>query len=334
MVHALDENIGSLSHRSLKFEELFHETTASLRKLLGVPPEFQIFFLASATEAWERIIENLVDAASFHLVNGAFSRKFYETAVKLGKRVSMHEVEDGKGFYMPGIEVSDEAEIICVVQNETSTGVAVPTHDLYYLKKNNPEKLLVVDMVSSAPYLDIDYEFVDAAFFSVQKGFGLPAGLGVLIVGPKAMARSKALESVRPRGTYHSFATLERYARKNQTPETPNVLGIYLLRHVLEDMVTKGIDTIRKETDEKYVLIRDAVINNPKYHLFTADEDMRSHTVIVLEVEGGSRPLIESLADANIVVGSGYGSHKLNHIRIANFPAHSLENMRSLITRL
>src|SRR5258706_11076525 len=78
---ALAEDIGSISHRGKKFEELFSQTVTNLRMLLKVPQTRRIFFLSSGTEAMERVIENCVKKESFHFVNGSFSKRFFDTAV-------------------------------------------------------------------------------------------------------------------------------------------------------------------------------------------------------------------------------------------------------------
>ena len=87
-------------------------------------------------------------------------------------------------------EVPPDAEVICVTQNETSTACMVPEQSLVNLARRYPEKLMAVDVVSSCPDARVDYSLVDCAFFSVQKCFGLPAGLGVLMVSERAMSRS------------------------------------------------------------------------------------------------------------------------------------------------
>ena len=52
-------------------------------------------------------------------------------------------------------------------------------------------RLLAVDAVSSLPYPDFDYTKLDSVFFSVQKGFGLPSGLGVWMANDKCLAKAE-----------------------------------------------------------------------------------------------------------------------------------------------
>ena len=65
--------------------------------------------------------------------------------------------------------------------------------DIHKLKRSNQKRLMAVDMVSSAPIPEIDLDLIDTAFFSVQKAFGLPAGLGVWIANEKCLEKAKRL---------------------------------------------------------------------------------------------------------------------------------------------
>jgi len=227
---AFRDGIPSLAHRSREFEAIFKAATDGLRELLSIPGDFHIFFAASATEIWERSVQNLVQEKSFHLVNGAFSRRFYEIAKQLGKAPAKIEALVGQGFQQK-TEIPADTEMIGITHNETSTGVSLPMDYIHQFRSSNPGSLIVVDAVSSLPYPQFDYSKIDSVFFSVQKGFGLPAGLGVWIVNERCIAKAeKLLSGGYSVGTYHSLPSYAQNARKNQTPETPNVLGIFLFQ--------------------------------------------------------------------------------------------------------
>lgn len=333
--NALDENILSISHRSEKAQNIYAETVSNLKKLLEIPPQYKIFFLSSGTEAMERVIQNCAAQYSFHFVNGAFSKRFYKTSQELGKNARILEVKGGENFIFDKVKIPKETELICITQNETSSGVSIPPKLIYQLKEKYPKKLVAVDTVSSSPYINVDIKKLDLVFFSVQKGFGLPAGLAVLIVSPRAFQKSKTISkkgiSI---GSYHSFLSLDEYAVKNQTPETPNVLGIYLLGKVCRDMLDKGIENIRRETEEKAKLLYDFFAKKKGYKIFVADKLFRSNTVIVVEVDGGSKKLIEKLKTKGLIVSSGYGQYKESQIRIANFPAHTKDQILRLLKNI
>jgi phosphoserine aminotransferase len=332
---AIQDDICSLSHRSKKFQEIYASAVQNVKNLLGIPENFQIFFLGSATEAMERIIQNCVREHSFHFVNGSFSKRFFDISGWLGKKPEKVEVKFGEGFYFNDINIPDESELICLTQTETSAGTSVPMKEIYSLKKRHPEKLIAVDIVSSVPYPKIDFSKIDAAFFSVQKGFGLPAGLGVLVVNEKCLEKSRLLEKDGiSTGSYHNFSNLLKYAEKNQTSETPNVLGIYLMAKVAEDMLEYGINKIRKETEEKAERIYDFFENNRKMEPFVKNKKIRSQTIAVIETPGGSKEIVEKLKKKGITLGTGYKDFKEKQIRIANFPTHKISDVEFLLREI
>ncbi len=329
---ALLENIGSISHRSKEFEKIFSRMTDGLRTLLGIPATHQIFVLGSATEAWERIIENCSREHTLHVVNGAFSERFYSIALELKRKAVKFEVPAGQGADLETLAVPDDAEVICLTHNETATGVSIPESSVSALKGRYPGKLLAIDVVSSAPIVDLKWEDIDCGFFSVQKCFGLPAGLGVLIVSEAALAKSdELLKEGRSVGSYHSFQSLLSFARKNQTPETPNVLAIYLLAGMVESFNDRGIGKVRAQIRARAEKLYSFFSQREGYSLFVQDPRHRSVTVATVEVAGGAKPLLDRLANAGFEVGSGYGKFKDSQIRIANFPMHSDEDIESLL---
>ncbi|MEO6694181.1 MAG: aminotransferase class V-fold PLP-dependent enzyme, partial [Ignavibacteria bacterium] len=173
LAQAFDENVCSINHRSKEFIEIYKFSVNELKKLLNVPDNYFIFFLSSATECMDRIIQNCVEERSFHFVNGAFAERFYKTAIELNKKAEKIEVQYGQSFDFENIKITNSPELICITQNETSTGVAIDPDKIYKLKEKYTDSLIAVDIVTSAPYVNLDFNKIDCAFFSVQKGFGL-----------------------------------------------------------------------------------------------------------------------------------------------------------------
>lgn len=320
--NALKDDICSLSHRSDTFKDIYKDAVRSIRKLLTVPDTHEIAFLSSSLEIMERIIENMVMKKSFHVIDGAFSQKWYDMALSLGKKSTSMTFELSKP--VNSLTIPNSTELICITHNETSTGITIPFPEIYKIKQKYPSIPIALDVVSSAPYADIDYKYIDIAFFSVQKGLGLPAGLGVLIVNKHFTHKSV--------GSYHSFKELFEKSINFQTPETPNVLDIYLVARVTKDMLEEGIQTIRQETEEKANLLYDFFEKSKIGKPFIADKKYRSSTTIVIDVSNKSEEIVTALKKKGMIVGKGYGAYKKNHIRIANFPQHSIQMMKKLIS--
>lgn len=326
---AFRDGVPSLSHRSKAFESISRDATDGLEQLLNIPENYHIVFTGSATEIWERIVQNLVEETSHHLVNGAFSKKFYETAQQLGRKATKTEAKPGEGFQEEKIPPT---ELIALTQNETSTGVSMPMSVINAFKEKNPGALIAVDAVSSLPYPDLDYSKIDTAFFSVQKGFGLPAGLGVWMVNDRCIAKAESMLSKGISiGSYHTLTSLISMAQKNQTPETPNVLGIYLLSKVVQDMLRRGVKMIRKETEYKSAILYQTISNHPIIKPFVQDEAWKSKTVIVAECGNRTEKITKHLLQKGMQPGDGYGAAKTHQLRFANFPSHSKEQYELLV---
>lgn len=332
---ALNEKIGAISHRSKQFQEIYRHAVDGLKTLLQLPSNYEVLFLASATEVWERALQNCVAEQSFHLVNGAFSKKFFEFSEELGYLAQKQEVKEGKGFFGSEVQVPAGTELVAITHNETSTGVTTRVEDINAIRDRYPEPLLFVDAVSSLPYPAFAYDKIDATYFSVQKCFGLPAGLGVWILNDRCIARAEErLAQGNAIGTYHSIPSLLSKAKVNQTPETPNVLGIYLLGKVVEDFNTKGVETIRQETAAKATRLYDYIGRSENFDFAVAEPAHRSDTTVVATTKIPAPEVNKRLEPYKMGVGTGYGSAKETQIRIANFPTHSPAQIEELVKRL
>ena len=328
---AFREGIPSLSHRSKRAETIYKDIVEGLSELLDLPPSYHIFFTGSATEIWERIIQNLVRKNSFHLVNGSFSKRFYEVANQLHKVADKAEVLPGQGF-SENITLPSDTELMAITHNETSTGVAIPLELIHKIKESAPQTLIAVDAVSSLPFPAFDYTKIDSAFFSVQKGFGLPAGLGVWMVNEACLQKAgQLLAEGASIGSYHSLPSLRDNAVKNQTPETPNLLGMYLLSKVIADMNRIGIKRIRSETEYKAAILYQVLENHNVLQPFVRDKRLQSKTVIVADTGEHTGKLTKRLLDLGLQPGAGYGPGKNSQLRFANFPTHSRENFELLV---
>ncbi|MBI2026114.1 MAG: alanine--glyoxylate aminotransferase family protein [Candidatus Levybacteria bacterium] len=333
--NGITNNILSISHRGDLFHQMFSENVGLLKKLLKIPSSYNVFFISSGTEGMELSINNCVDQKSFHLITGAFGDKFFNIAKGLGKKAESLKANFGEGIDSDKLEKLNLSnyELLCATENDTSGGIYFPMEKVYEIKNKN--LLIAVDSVSAVPFGNLNYKYLDLVFFSVQKGFGLPSGLGIIVVSPKALEKAqKLLKLKKDIGTYHNFPTLLSYSKKAETPETPNVLAIYLLNKVLKDMLSYGISKIRKETVRKAKIIYEFLDNNSYFEPLVGDTNVRSQTTIVAKTKGSSKDVISFLNKIGIFVGRGYGENKDKHIRIGNFPSHTIEDVKRLIKAL
>ena len=332
---AMKEQVMEINHRSKQAERYFRDAAANLKQLMSIPQDYQIFFLSSATEIWERQLQNLVIDRSSHYCYGAFSGRFYDFAVKMGLNPQKLNSTFGE---LPDTDpelIDPNTELISMALNETSTGVSFPTDQIIKIREAHPQALIAVDGVSAFPVIDADFSNIDSAYFSVQKCFGLPAGLGVWIVSPRAIEKAnQKLKEGHSIGSYMSLPNLVKNGIKAQTTYTANVLNIYLLSKVSADMLVKGIDVIRRESNYKSSLLYHTIETHPKLSAFVKDKSLRSKTVAVANTSIDSKEIIDFLDSKGMVIGNGYGDFKGKQIRIASFPTHSKEQIEYLVDTL
>ena len=327
---ALRTGIGSISHRGEKFKSIYQEVDNNLRELLGLPDNYTILFTNSATEVWDLSTESLISEKSLHFVNGAFSEKFYNVVNNSDKEAAITRSDWGS-FPEVNYNLVKQADHIAITHNETSTGVTTPLETIYKIREENPEAIISIDAVSSLPYLNIDYTKIDALYVSVQKCFGLPAGLGVWLVNDRCIEKAEKLDTKRSGfKSYHNLLKLMKQGKNFQTVSTPNVLSIYLLAQVTADMLHRGIQLIRSEIKYKSAIFYKMVDDHQKLNAFVLDKSLRSDTIIVLNTEQHTDELINFLEHKKLIIGTGYGKKKDTQTRIANFPTHSKEQFELL----
>ena len=178
--------------------------------------------------------------------------------------------------------------------------------------------------------IKLDFKAADIWFASVQKCFGLPAGLGVLICSTKALQQADELGE---RDHYNSITFMNEMMNKWQTPFTPNVLGIYLLMRVLENSLT--INDIHRQTVNRYDAWCDFLSKRKSISHLISTKDVQSYTVVPVKSTPDVIQEIKAAArKTGILLGEGYGEWKSSTFRIANFPALRENEIKKLMVLL
>ena len=322
------KGILSMNHRSEEFMTLCEKTVALVKEKLSVPKSYKVFFLTSATECWEVITQSVIKNKSHHIFNGAFGEKWFDYTRKLRPEAQAHAF-DREEAIDPSQYIFDDGDLICITQNETSNGTQVTNETIYSVRTNNPKHLIAVDATSSMAGIYLDFSAGDVWYASVQKCFGLPAGLSVMICSPKAMERVKEINEA---GHYNSLTLINSMMDKWQTSCTPNVLGIYLLMRVLKD--SDHINDIEDKLINRYHAWSKFLKGNKMLQQLAGNEAVRSYTVLAVKMkEGGGNlaDLKKKARQAGFLLGEGYGDLKKDTFRIANFPAIRRKEIQKLM---
>ncbi len=309
---AFAEGVLSVNHRSQECMEITRGAIESLHKKLNIPDDYHVYFISSATEAWEIIAQSLTRQKSLHFYNGAFGEKWAAYTEKLVSKIErvpflLNELPDLQN-------VTDFKDIVCITQNETSNGTQIK--DLKPFRKAFPEAIIAVDVTSSLGGIELDFQDGDVWFASVQKCLGLPAGMAIMICSPQAIERA---EQINDRKFYNSLLFIHDNFQKFQTHFTPNVLSIYLINKIMLEISNISIisESIKQKANDWYDFFEKKGMK-----CVSQNSEVRSDTVITIEGTEEQIKQIKALIKAQgITVGNGYGSWKNTTFRIANFPA-------------
>lgn len=314
LLDAVSEGILQQNHRSEAFMSLYRYTRALMQAKWNVPEDYLLVFSSSATEWWEIIAQSLTEKASVHWGNGAFADKWFQYAKAIHPGSSYLDL----GFEAwPDPQVAGKhVELMAITNNETSNGTRVPLWYLRELQMAYPEALIAVDATSSLGGIDLDFSLGDVWFASVQKCLGLPAGMGLALLSPRALHKARQLGGHQ----YNALHKMAAQAQAFQTHYTPNVLAIYLLMRVLKDRpaIHKTSTKLIRRAEGLY----DYFEKKSPYPPLIANAERRSETVICLQAsEEDQKELFTRAESKKILLGKGYGPWKSSTFRIANFPA-------------
>lgn len=333
IIYASHNNLLSVSHRGQEFTNISKNTIQNLRKLYNIPEDYEIFFTSSATESWELCARNVVQKEAFAFTCGHFSDAFSKCLEAWGKVCHQNGVSWGEINKYHTVKIPKTAEMVALCHNETSTGVTCSLDDIRYLHKTYPDKILAVDVTSSIGACALNIEDADIWYFSVQKGFGLPSGLGVMFVNSKAIEKSKKLLAQNHNQGFFSFTNMQKQMGhgKFQTISTPNILGIYLLGKQCERLLEKDIKKIDKNTKNRAEDIYAFFEDHPDTRPFIEDKKCRSPFSLCIYVGAEKLKIYKNIANQQgVELGGGYGHMKTDYIRISNYPTITDSNIETL----
>jgi len=222
-----------------------------------------VIYPSSGTGAWEAALVNVLSPGDHVLMyeTGQFAALWTKLARRLGLVPEIVEWKGSDGD-LPGApgwrhgvnadliaerlraDSSHAIKAVCVVHNETSTGV---TSNIAAVRKaidaaGHPA-LLLVDSISGLASADYRHDEwgVDVTISGSQKGLMLPPGLAFNALSPKALEAMKTAKLPR------SFWAWDEMIEMNKTgyfPYTPNTNLLYGLSEALDMLNEEGLETV------------------------------------------------------------------------------------------
>ena len=256
----------TIDHRGPAFRALTGEVLERIGAVVGTTQPV-VLYPASGTGAWEAALANALSPGDRVLMveTGHFATLWREIARRLGLEPTFlpgdwrHPVDPEAVEAHLADDTGHRIKAVCVVHNETSTGV---TSDIAAVRRaidavDHPA-LLMVDTISSLASIDYRHDEwgVDVTVGASQKGLMLPPGLSLNAVSEKA--RAAAGRAALPR-SYWEWSPIVAANAKGLFPYTPPTNLLYGLREALRMLDAEGMPNVLARHDRHADATRRAV---------------------------------------------------------------------------
>jgi alanine-glyoxylate transaminase/serine-glyoxylate transaminase/serine-pyruvate transaminase len=249
VLRAIDR--ATIDHRGPEFGRLGREVLQGLKQIFRTEGPV-VIYPASGTGAWEAALVNTLSPGDRVLMfeTGHFATLWHEMATRLGL-----EAEFIPGDWRHGVDPEVvEAKIaedrthtikaVCVVHNETSTGVTSRIPEIRRaIDRTGHPALFLVDTISSLASIDYRHDEwgVDVTVAGSQKGLMLPPGLSFNAISGKALAAS---ETARLARSYWDWKAMLASNATGFFPYTPGTNLLYGLREAILMLLEEGLPNV------------------------------------------------------------------------------------------
>jgi phosphoserine aminotransferase len=317
------------SHRKAPIKNLVKDVQDGLKEYFQLPEEYSVVIgNGGATFLFDGIALGIVEKKAAHFTCGEFSNKWFKSS-KLVPWIEAQEFAVDMGAGVRGQNV-DDADVICVTLNETSTGVQLDS-----IPDVDENTILAIDSTSGAGQVPCDVSKVDLFFFSPQKVFASEGGTYIAIMSPKARARALKIAGDKSRYVpgIMDWKTAIDNSDKNQTYNTPSVSSLFFLNEQIKLMNKEGYEAIVKESQRKADLLYGWAEEKGYLSPFISEKEFRSLAVATIDIDEkvDVSALLTKLHNEQIVYGiDSYRKLGRNQFRIALFHNVTYENLEKL----
>lgn len=257
----------TMDHRGQEFADLGAEVLAGMKRIFQTEGTV-VIYPASGTGAWEAALVNTLSPGDKVLMfeTGHFATLWMKMAGSLGIDAEFVPGDWRRGVDPALVEQKLRADkdhavkAVCVVHNETSTGVTSRIGEVRKaIDAAGHPALLLVDTISSLASIDYRHDEwgVDVTVSGSQKGLMLPPGLSFNAVSDKALAASKTAKLPR---SYWAWDDMLGPNAKGFFPYTPATNLLYGLREALTMLLEEeGLENVFARHDRHAEATRRAV---------------------------------------------------------------------------
>ena len=312
-----------MSHRSKPVEQMIKGAEEDMRKLAGIPDNYQIMFLqGGASLQFSMVPMNLLTPGgkADHIVTGHFAKLALEDAQRIGAIRVAGTTEDQDFVRIPGqeeLELDPEADYVHITGNNTIIGTEWPT------EPDVGAVPLVADLSSNLFSKPIDIEKYGLIYAGAQKNLGA-AGVTLVLIRDDLLSRSPK--------TLPVMLDYNTHCKGHSAYNTPPVFSVYILGLVIKWIADQGgLEHMGRLNEEKALLLYDA-LDSSEFYRGHASPQNRSRMNVTFRLPGTeleTRFADESAAQGLIQLK---GHRSVGGIRASIYNAFPKEGVEALVS--
>jgi alanine-glyoxylate transaminase/serine-glyoxylate transaminase/serine-pyruvate transaminase len=255
-------SLPTIDHRGPEFGALGRKVLEGMKTIFKTEHPV-VIYPASGTGAWEAALVNTLSAGDHVLMfeTGQFASLWNKLATRIGLKTEILSWQ-GQDEHLPnapgwrrGVQAdmiharliedkSHSIKAVCVVHNETSTGV---TSDIAAVRKAIDEAkhpaLLIVDTISGLASADFRHDQwgIDVSVSGSQKGLMLPPGISFNALSPRAIEASKTANLPR---SFWAWDEIVEMNKDGYWPYTSSTNLLYGLSEAIDMLTEEGMENV------------------------------------------------------------------------------------------
>lgn len=298
------------SHRSAIGKDALARACDDTAELLGLPEGYRVGVVpGSDTGAVEMAMWSLLGGRPVDVLAWESFGSGWVTDITKQLKLENTRVFEADYGQLPNLDAVDFAHDVVFTWNGTTSGAKVPNGDWIPAERDG---LTICDATSAVFAMELPWDKLDVITFSWQKVLGGEGAHGMLILGPRAVAR---LESYTPPWPMPKLFRMTKGGKlidgifRGETINTPSMLCVADYLDALSWVRSiGGVRAAIEKSSANLKVVEDFVSNNDWIEFLAADAAIRSNTSVCLTLRAEAeqvKAMVKLLEKAGVAYDIG-----------------------------
>lgn len=315
-------SVMEMSHRSSAFQEIIDTAEADLRRLMGIPENYQVLFLqGGASQQFAMIPMNFMKTGTAdYILTGQWAKKAWQEANLYGRGEVVASSGDKTFSYIPDcsdLPVHPDASYVYICENNTIYGTK------FHTLPNTKGKDLIADVSSCFLSEPVDVTKYAMLYGGAQKNVG-PAGVVIAVIRKDLIGEPYVANTP-------TMLRYKTHADSGSLYNTPPAYGIYVCGKVFRWLLEQGgLPEMGRRNREKAAVLYDYLDASRMFRGTVRKQDRSYMNVpFVTDSEELNKKFLAQAAEAGLVSLKGHRS--VGGMRASLYNAMPLDGVKALV---